>query len=144
MQGRGRHDSPPSQGQRADSDRRYGRGTSHIGSLSRTNAVGLLLTQSIQQALDRLDLPLRVRVKCLRRLSRACGCHGLLPKALMIPVCYDHTAYPLYRGGYADVWKGGHRDREVAVKVIRVYSKNNLEKVVGVGYLSIQFRVCEH
>lgn len=62
----------------------------------------------------------------------------------MIPVCYDHTTYPLYRGGYADVWKGEHCGREVAVKVIRVYSKSNLEKVVGVGYLSIQFRMCEH
>ena len=92
------------------------------------------LTQFIEQALDRLDLSLSARVKCLRRLYRTCGCHGILPNALKIPVCYDRTVYPLYQGGYADVWKGEYCGSEVAVKVIRIYSKRDLHKITGVGY----------
>ena len=79
------------------------------------------------------NLSLSARVKCLRRLYRACGSHGILPKTLRIPVCFDHTAYPLYRGGYADVWKGEHCGRDVAVKVIRTYSRSKLKKIIGVS-----------
>ena len=43
-----------------------------------------------------------------------CGGHALLPTALNIPVSYERTGDALYRGGFADVWKGEHRGREVA------------------------------
>jgi len=39
----------------------------------------------------------------------------------------------LYRGGFADVWKGKYRGRDVAVKVIRTYSTSDLQKVIGVS-----------
>ena len=39
----------------------------------------------------------------------------------------------LYRGGYADVWKGERRGQEVAVKVLRVYSNDELREVTRVG-----------
>lgn len=39
----------------------------------------------------------------------------------------------MYRGGFADVWKGEHLGRDVAVKVLRMYSNSDLQKVVGVG-----------
>ena len=39
----------------------------------------------------------------------------------------------MYKGGYADVWKGEHRGREVAVKVIRTYSDDELRKIIHVG-----------
>ena len=32
------------------------------------------------------------------------------------------------------MWKGDHRGREVAVKVIRTYTKGDLQKVVGVSH----------
>jgi len=38
--------------------------------------------------------------------------------------------------GYADVWKGEHQGRYVAVKVLRVYSTSNLDKVATVGFHS--------
>ena len=34
------------------------------------------------------------------------------------------------------MWKGQHCGRDVAVKVIRTYSNDDLQKVVGVSYLS--------
>ena len=92
------------------------------------------LIRSVDQALDSPDLSLSAPVKCLRRLYRTCGSHGILPKRLKIPACYYHNVYPLYRGGYADTWKGEHGGGDVAVKVIRTYSKKNLKKIIGVSH----------
>jgi len=36
-------------------------------------------------------------------------------------------------GGFADVWKGKYRGREVAAKVLRIYSKNDPERIRKVG-----------
>jgi len=38
------------------------------------------------------------------------------------------------RGGFADVLKCEHRGREVAVKVLRIYSNSNLGKITRVSY----------
>ena len=46
---------------------------------------------------------------------------------------YDRTGGPLCRGGFADVWKGDHCGQEVAVKVMRTYTRGDLQKVVGVS-----------
>ena len=40
----------------------------------------------------------------------------------------------LYRGGFADVWKGEHCGRDVAVKVLRIYSDSDLQRVAGVSF----------
>jgi len=66
-------------------------------------------------------------------LYRECGYHELLPKALDIPTCYDRTDDPLFRGEYADVWKGQHCGQDVAVKVIKTYSNSDYQKVLGVS-----------
>ena len=50
-----------------------------------------------------------------------------------IPVWYDRMGRALYRGGFADVWKGKYRDRDVAMKVLRTYSTSDLQKIIGVG-----------
>ena len=64
-----------------------------------------------------------------------CGQHALLPRALKITAQYDRTRDALYRGGFADVWKGEYDGREVAVKVLRTYSDSDLQKITGVGCL---------
>jgi len=63
-----------------------------------------------------------------------CGRHALLPTTLKIPVSCGQTGDALYRGGFADVWKGEHCGQEVAIKVIRIYSDSDLQKVIGVSY----------
>lgn len=88
---------------------------------------------SIDQALDRADLPPRLRRKCLSALCKICGRQALLPRSLKIPLCYDRSDTPLYHGGYADVWKGEHKGRQVAIKVLRVYSTSDFEKITSVG-----------
>ena len=85
------------------------------------------------QALDLPDLPPRLRGKCLSALCRICRRQALLPRSLKIPICYNRSATPLYRGGFADVWKGEYQGRYVAVKVLRVYSTSDIGKIVRVS-----------
>jgi len=92
---------------------------------------------SNDQALDILDLLPWLRKKCLSVLCKICGRQALLPRSLRVPLCYDRSGNPLYRGGYADVWKGEHRGRHVAVKVLRVYSTSDFDKIT-----SVSFSVC--
>ena len=47
----------------------------------------------------------------------------------------------MYRGGYADVWKGEHQGLHVAVKVLRVYSTSDFEEITSVGSHSFP-KVC--
>jgi len=86
-----------------------------------------------KQALDLPNLQPRLRKKCLSALCKICGRQALLPRSLRIPLCYDRSDTPLYRGGFADVWKGEHQGRQVAVKVLRVYSTSDFYKVTSVG-----------
>jgi hypothetical protein len=88
------------------------------------------------------ELPPWIRQKCLESLYRTCGHHALLPRTLKIVVRYDRTGTALYRGGFADVWKGQHCDRDVAVKVIRTYSDDDLQRVIGVCYWSCSLSTC--
>ncbi|KAF9645417.1 hypothetical protein BDM02DRAFT_3101364, partial [Thelephora ganbajun] len=36
---------------------------------------------------------------------------------------------PVYRGGFADVWKGQYHGREVAAKVLRVWKEGDLGRI---------------
>ena len=62
-----------------------------------------------------------------------CSRHALLPRTLEIPICYDRTGVASYRGGFADVWKGKYRSRDVAVKVLRTYLNSDLQKIISVS-----------
>jgi len=73
--------------------------------------------------------------KCLNALCKMCGCRALLPSLSQIPLCFDQSKdRPLYRGGYADVWMGEYRGCKVAVKVLRMYSTSDLDKITSVGH----------
>ncbi|KAF9646803.1 kinase-like protein [Thelephora ganbajun] len=85
----------------------------------------------IDEALDLPGLSSRLRRKCLSVLCKICGRQALLPRSLQIPLCYDRSDTPLYQGGYADVWKGEHRGRPVAVKALRVYSTSDFDKITS-------------
>ena len=71
-----------------------------------------------------------------------CGRHALLPRGLKITVCYDQAGAVLYRGGFADVWKGEYCGRDVAVKVLRTYSNGGLQKLIDVGCRLCSLSVC--
>ena len=94
----------------------------------------LILMHSVDQALNMPELPPQTRKKCLKLLYRTCGHHALLPRTLKILVRYNQVGTAMYRGGFADVWKGEHCGRDVAVKVVRTYSNDDLQKIIGVSY----------
>jgi len=52
---------------------------------------------------------------------------------LKVPIPFEQTGNALFRGGFADVWKGEHSGRDVAIKVIRIYSDSDLQRVIGVS-----------
>ena len=95
------------------------------------------LSHLTNQALDALELPPHLRRKCLGGLCWICGHHALLPKSLQIPLCYDRSDDPLYRGGFSDMWKGKHNGRHVAVLVLRIYSTSDFVKITNVGSHSL-------
>ena len=61
---------------------------------------------------------------------------------MKVTVWCDRTDAPVYRGGFADVWKGVYCGRDVAVKVIRTYPNSDLQKIVGVSYWLCPLLVC--
>ena len=71
-------------------------------------------------------------------LYRICGHQALLPTSVQIPLCYNRMDEPLCRGGFADVWKGEHQGREVAVKVLKVDKRSNLVKIRKVDFQSFE------
>ena len=75
-------------------------------------------------------------------LCRICSRQALLPRSVQIPLCYNRMDAPLYHGGFAEVWKGEHQGREVAVKVLRVYKTSNLAKITRVGSHSCLKGIC--
>ena len=86
--------------------------------------------------MDSLKFSIQIRKKGLKAVYKMCGRNKLLPKSLQIPLCYDRRGFPLYTGGFADVWKGEYRGQDVAVKVIRIPShaslQKDLQKIIGV------------
>ena len=93
----------------------------------------LAFTHLIKQVLDRPDISPGARKNCLKSLYRTCGRHALLPTSLKIPIAFERTGNTLFRGGFADVWKADHCGRDVAIKVIRIYSDSDLQRVIGVS-----------
>ena len=79
--------------------------------------------------------------KCLATLCRVCGRQGLLPSSVQIPLCYNRTDPPLCHGGFAEVWKGKHQGREVAVKVLKISTTSDLAKVTKVSSQFFEERV---
>ena len=57
----------------------------------------------------------------------------LLLRLLQIPQCYNQMDIPRAKGGHADVWMGNYQGRQVAVKVLRVYSTSNLAEIMCVS-----------
>lgn len=55
---------------------------------------------------------------------------------MQIPLAYNinGTDTRLGCGGFSDVWKGEYKDREIAVKVLKVYQGTDFKKITRVGY----------
>ena len=74
-----------------------------------------------------------LRRKCLATLCKICSHHALIPRSMQIPLCYNRTESPRYRGGFAEVWKGEHEGVEVAVEVLKIFVTSDLVRITRVG-----------
>ena len=75
-----------------------------------------------------------LRNNCLKLLYRACAAHNLLPRLLEVELGDSLTGVPVYRGGFGDVQKCEYRGQQVAVKVLKVYIGEDLQKVTHVSH----------
>lgn len=84
----------------------------------------------------------RPRGKCLGALRMICGQQALLPRSLQITPHYNQSGRPRYSSGRADLWEGEYQDRKVAVKVLKMSTSSDLDKITKV-IMSKAFRRCE-
>ena len=70
----------------------------------------------------------RRHVKALIRLS---GMTGLYPECLVLEGI-EIIGDPIGGGGFADIFKGRLLDQEIAVKVLRIYQKSDIQKLLKV------------
>ena len=81
-----------------------------------------------------------IRSKCLKSLYRACASHALLPKSLQVELCDSLVGDPTCRGGFGDVWKREYRGQDVAVKVLRKCTGNDLQNITRVSHSHVRIR----
>ena len=70
----------------------------------------------------------------MKSLYKMCAGHALLPRSLHFELRDDPIGVVVCRGGFADVSKHMHRDREVAVKVLRAHSSDGSQGMANVGH----------
>lgn len=87
------------------------------------------LIDAVDQMLD--SLPPWIQKKCVGVMRKICGRQALIPRSVQIQLCCDRSGTPLYQGGYADVWKAEYGGREIALKVLRVFSVSDVEKITS-------------
>jgi len=77
-----------------------------------------------------------VRTRCFRGLVKICGECGILPNPYIIPGSKIQRLgkSPIASGGFSDVWPGMYgEDESVAIKVIRYYESDDIQKIKKVS-----------
>ena len=70
-----------------------------------------------------------------KRFRQLCGQTGLLPTSHIIPgQVIQTTEHPVASGGFGDVWEGIYIDKRVAMKALRMYKENDVQKVKKVTH----------
>ena len=72
------------------------------------------------------------RRKLLNELCKICSRHRVIPKSMYIPDC-SKGAVEVARGGFADILQGTYKGRRVAIKVVRVCLKDDLDDIFSVS-----------
>ena len=69
----------------------------------------------------------------MRDLRKLCGAFGILPSSFALPPeLVEHEPAPFAWGGFSDVYKATFKERDVAVKILRV-DTGNIEHMHKVG-----------
>jgi predicted unusual protein kinase regulating ubiquinone biosynthesis (AarF/ABC1/UbiB family) len=70
-------------------------------------------------------------IKALVKLSKKSALH---PDCLVLSDVATRDNHPVARGTFGDVWRGQISGREVAIKVLRVYQRADVQKLLKVGF----------
>jgi len=80
-----------------------------------------LVTKQTLQVIDAIPTADDISRQCLRKLQVLCEHHMILPSSYIISGTLARIDDPPTSSGFADVWKGTHRGREVCIKRLRVH-----------------------
>ncbi|KAG6896478.1 hypothetical protein C0992_008014 [Termitomyces sp. T32_za158] len=95
------------------------------------------LLDLLQKLLDHASLEPRFRLILYVALVRLCRKSELYPRCFSLTDITVDSLYPLFRGGFGDIYKGQYNGRAVCVKAVQLYQQSNrsaLEKVVLVSH----------
>ena len=73
------------------------------------------------------------RMELINKLCKLCSRQRFLPKSMHIADCLNEFSEIRSQGGNADVWEGIHKERRVAVKVLRMYATNDPDVILSVS-----------
>ena len=76
------------------------------------------------------------RHKLLNILCKMCSRQQMMPKSMHMVNCLEGELIEEYDGGYAKVFRGRHKGRAVAVKILRLYLTSDLDKCFKVSILT--------
>ena len=77
-------------------------------------------------------------MKIFKKFRQLCGRAGLLPDSHIIPGnILQMTEHPVTSGAFCDIWEGIHNGKRVAIKALRVYTHDDVEKAPKVSCLSL-------
>ncbi|KAH8113076.1 kinase-like domain-containing protein [Phellopilus nigrolimitatus] len=103
----------------------------------------LQLTPSgLQSIVDAVQLAIRycdIGIRAFDRfLQMAAQTLGILPSLIVIPGIKRLGDDPVHGGGFADVWKGEFEGHLLALKVLRIFSKADNDKMLAVRWTSVK------
>ena len=104
------------------------------------------LTMTGTQTLDSGNLDKRNRRRCLKHLRKLCCTFATLPLSFILGPTFDeHGAKPFATGGFSDVYEATLDGRLVAIKILRVTTTTDLEKLYKVcSSVPKPFKVIAH
>ena len=92
-----------------------------------------MLSLTIRQLLKLPHLDNKLYRRFSRLLSKIYKAHGMLPTSYAIQPEPINIGEPERGGGFADVSKGEYQRRPVAIKQLRIGTKDEFDKIFKVG-----------
>ena len=74
----------------------------------------------------------RDRHELLNILCKVCDRQRVIPRSMHMVNCLDGELIEEYDGGQANVFRGKHKGRPVAIKIMRLYLTSDLDKCLSV------------
>jgi len=78
------------------------------------------------------------RHELLNILCKMCSRQRIIPKSMHMPNCLDGELTEVYDGGHANLFRGEHKGRAVAIKILRLYLTSDFDKCCSVSILTLR------